>query len=285
MTLQYEGPRALARKTGPYLFIGPRACNGSLESTTGRLKTPYVCLSCQRSSSRRTYASAATAVKEDIPQVSGSDESSQNPVTTSSIPRPVYKLQAGIVLSRPPQITRDLHPFESAYFFYQRRLNERLALPFTRYFYFKKGTPADIEWKRKQKERITPARDIGLYHAYGKEAWNDELLVDAKESETEHQVQALLSDAESPAIGGGPEAGVEVGAEQAASKRVEVEKPMSRVTEADKSGDEKSLNRLLQRSLYLLVQNSQGQWQFPSASLAGNEGFAKVRKAFCHTRV
>jgi len=165
-------------------------------------------------------------------------------------------------LSRPPQITRDLHPFEAAFFLYQRRLNERLALPFTRYFYVKKRTPADLEWKRKMKQRLTPARDIGRYQGYGDEAWNDELLVGAQESDFEHQVGKLIEDAE--------QSGLEDASDTNGAKKMErepVEKPMPRITEADQKNDTKSLNRALQRTLYLLVKNKEGQWQFPQDRL------------------
>ncbi|KAJ9667059.1 hypothetical protein H2201_002894 [Coniosporium apollinis] len=221
-----------------------------------------ICLSC-RISRRRHASSAAAAVEQPallqtIP-----------PATSTSSPPQAYALKAGVVLCRPPQITRDLAPFEKAFFLYQRRLNERLALPFTRYFYFKKDTPADIEWKRKAKTRLTAARDIGIYHAYGKEGWNDEVLVGAKESEPEHQVEALLKDMEVPAAGEAS-AGAEAGA--MVEKREEVERPMSRVTEADRRGDLKSLDRLLQRSLYLVVKNGEGRWTFPCDRLIGREG-------------
>ena len=75
------------------------------------------------------------------------------PLVTSTSPYGDYTLKAGILLSRPPILTRSLHPFEKAFFFYQKRLQERLALPFTRYFYFKKDTPADTDWKIKAKLR------------------------------------------------------------------------------------------------------------------------------------
>ena len=168
------------------------------------------------------------------------------------------------MLSRPPLLTRDLHPFEKAFYLYQRRLNERLALPFTRYFYYQKDTPADIDWKKKIKERLTAARDIGVYNAYGKEGWNDELLVGAKESEPEAQVEALLKDAEVEAEDEGP------------VKKAKVEKPMPRVTEADTSGDTRSLNRLMARTLYLVVKGSEGGWGFPSGVLMGKESLQRV---------
>lgn len=132
-------------------------------------------------------------------------------------------------------------------------------MPFTRYFYFKKRTPADLEWKRKAKQRLTPARDIGRYKGYGEEAWNDEILVGAKESEFEWQVERLIEDAEQD--------GKEEGATEApGTKKVDretVDKPMPRVTDADNKKDMKSLNRALQRTLYLLVKNKEGLWQFP----------------------
>ncbi|KAH7061154.1 50S ribosomal subunit L30 [Macrophomina phaseolina] len=218
-----------------------------------------ICISCRESISRRRFASAAAAAA-----VQGTSAASSHipPVSQAAAPQQAYQLRAGVVLSRPPILTRDLHPFEKAYFLYQRRLNERLALPFTRYFYYKKGTTADLEWKRKQKQRLTAARDIGVYRAHGKEGWNDELLVGAQESEPDHQREALLKDAEST--------GIENVAEGA--KKVEpAERPMSRVTEADKNNDQKSLNRMLQRTLYLLVKDPSGRWQFPQDRLVGRE--------------
>lgn len=238
-----------------------------------------ICRSCKDSLSRSTYATAAAAVQsteptpQHIPPVAPASES------------PSYAVNAGLVLSRPPQITRDLHPFESAFFLYQRRLNERLALPFTQYFYFKKKTPADLEWKRKIKQRLTPARDIGRYKGYGDEAWNDELLVGAQESEFQYQVEKLLEDAEQTGAEGeeGENAGAEGGVTASAAgkgKKVEreaIERPMSRITEADIKGDMKSLNRLLPRTLYLLVKDGEGKWMFPQDKVGGRETLHMVR--------
>lgn len=225
-----------------------------------------VCRSCQETLTitRRTYASAASTV------VSGSDVSkTEIPLASSSeaAGSPAYDIKAGVVLSRPPQITRDLTPFEKSFFFYQKRLNERLALPFTRYFYFKRGTPADEDWKRKYKDRLTPSRDIGKYNAYSPEAWNDELLVGSVESEPEHQVEMLLRDAELVTT---------ASSEGATTKKVDIERPAPRVTEADKQNDQKSLDRLLQRTLYLLVKTKQGYWKFPSSSVGLEENLRSV---------
>ncbi|KAH8705277.1 50S ribosomal subunit L30 [Talaromyces proteolyticus] len=218
-----------------------------------------ICRSCQETITlgRRSYASAAsTVVGSDVKNTEIPLASSSEAVTAP------YTLKAGIVLSRPPQITRDLTPFEKAFYFYQRRLNERLALPFTRYFYFKRGTPADEDWKRKYKERQTPSRDIGKYNAYSKDAWNDELLVGAMESEPEHQIEMLLRDAEVITT---------ASSEGTTTKKVDIQRPAPRVTEADKANDQKNLNRLLQRTLYLLVQTKDGYWKFPSSPIGLEE--------------
>lgn len=189
-------------------------------------------------------------------------------------------MQAGVVLSRPPIITRDLHPFEKAFYLYQRRLNERLALPFTKYHYIRKNTPADLDWKRKIKLRHTPARDIGVYNPYSEFGWHDEVKVGAEESEPEHQMHALLQDAVPlPAVKGTDGAVpliTEATSEAAAAIEAQIQLPPSRVTEADKKNDQKSLNRALQRSLYLLVQNEKGDWVFPSAALMGKESLHLV---------
>ncbi|KAF4763518.1 hypothetical protein N7455_009602 [Penicillium solitum] len=209
-----------------------------------------VCRSCQETLGRRSYSSAAPAIELT------SASTAADPAV-----KPAYIINAGVVLSRPPQVTRELEPFEKAFFFYQKRLNERLALPFTKYFYFKRGTPADEDWKKKIQERRTAARDIGTYNAYDSDAWNDELLLGAKESEPEHQVEALVQDAESTANA----------TSQDTSKKEEIPRPYPRITEADKKNDQKSLDRLLSRTLYLLVQSKEGHWKFPSSPVESGE--------------
>ncbi|KAL2829145.1 ribonuclease H-like domain-containing protein [Aspergillus cavernicola] len=215
-------------------------------------KERRVCRSCQDTLVRRNYSSAATPISPDP----SSSTSSTFPVV-----KPSYVISSGVLLSRPPQITRDLTEFEQAYYFYQKRLNERLALPFTKYFYFKRGTPADEDWKRKIRERQTASRDIGKYNAYSPEAWNDELLVGAPESNPDHIVESLISDAESTANA----------TSQDTSKKEEIPRPHPRVTEADQKNDTQSLNRALQRTLYLLVQSKKGYWKLPTSPVATGE--------------
>lgn len=273
MNTGQQTARQLASGAGTHLN-----CTKSRTSLTGTGRS--VCRSCRNTRSRNYASVAASAVQSE-------DQVAQHiPPVAQTAPQTSYAVNAGVVLSRPPQITRDLHPFESAFYLYQRRLNERLALPFTRYFYYKKKTPADLEWKRKIRQRLTPARDIGRYKAYGAEAWNDELLMGAQESDRQWQVERLLEDAEQTgaekqAEGSGAETTVPGG-----GKKVEhepVERPMSRITEADLKHDVKSLDRLLQRTLYLLVKNKDGHWIFPQDTLT-KETLHAVGGYYIHSR-
>lgn len=163
-------------------------------------------------------------------------------------------------------------------------------MPFTQYFYYKKRTPAVAEWKRKIRARKTAAKDIGVYSAYGEEAWNDEVLVGDKTSEPQSQIEALVRDAEGKdiveaqpvgnaeggeAITGDPKAG-EV-ARKEVGQEGEIPRPQSRTTEADKKNDTKSLSRKLDRSLYLVIKNKDGRWRFPEDRVYGRENLHQVR--------
>jgi large subunit ribosomal protein L46 len=195
------------------------------------------------------------------------------PVTASQIPE--YTIKSGVLLSRPPLLTRGLTPFEKAFFFYQKRLNERLVIPFTRYFYFKKDTPADHDWKLKAKDRNNvPAKELGGYNPYGDLGWNDELLVGDKTSETTHLVESLLKDAEVRAVEGKDGATMEIA--EGEESKVAVERPLDVVTEADKTGDMTRLDRNLRRTLYLLVKRKNGGWGFPAAPLVRRENLHDV---------
>jgi large subunit ribosomal protein L46 len=194
------------------------------------------------------------------------------PATAPKIAGP-YVVKSGILLSRPPLLTRPLTSFEKAFFFYQKRLNERLVLPFTRYFYFKKDTPADNDWKQKIRERNgNPAKELGGYQPYGKFGWNDEVLVGDKISEPQTMVESLVRDA------------VMVVDEYGGSKRIQLteedikakmEMPLRVFTDSDKKGDYKRLDRKLGRTLYLCVRKGAG-WGFPNGPLMGRENLSQV---------
>ncbi|KAJ9614114.1 hypothetical protein H2200_002250 [Cladophialophora chaetospira] len=188
--------------------------------------------------------------------------------SASQATQPTYAIRAGIVLSRPPLITPDPHPFETAYYLYQRRLNERLVLPFTQYFYYRRNTPAFEHWRKHRRERGGVAtRDIGNYNAYTPESWNDEVLIGDETGKPERIVENLITEegrqAEFTGRGDSKFAG------------------LRRATEADVKGDLRSLERRLQRTLYLLVKTKgsvgkQGDWRFPSGPVVGFEGLKEA---------
>lgn len=174
-----------------------------------------------------------------------------------------------MLLSRAPLITPDPHPFEKAYYLYQRRLNERLVLPFTQYFYYKRGSPTFEHWRKHKAERLgTAARDIGKYSAWREDSWNDEVLVGDDTAEASNIIEKLVDEE-----GRGAEFAAESGLEQTAG--------LKRMTDADKNNDLRSLERSLQRTLYLLVKEKlpEGRnenWILPSGALTTKEGIAEV---------
>ncbi|KIX98503.1 uncharacterized protein Z520_05804 [Fonsecaea multimorphosa CBS 102226] len=240
----------------------------------------HVCSSCLQTLSKRSYASAATAkanldsqLPPPITQLSPSGPEA------SLSPQPLYTIKAGIVLSRPPLITPDPHPFETAFHLYQRRLNERLVLPFTQYFYYRRNTPAFEQWRKHRRERGGAAtRDIGKYNAYSPEAWNDEVLVGDETGKPEKILEQLVSE--------------EGRADEFTGQGNPRFAGLRRLTEADEKNDQRSLERRLQRTLYLLVKlkNKGGQakekdvggdsekwlWRFPSGPVVGFEGLKEA---------
>ena len=273
-------------------------CRGK-PSLTCPPKAPFsrdtVCLTCRHRLAHQSIRNAATAAavadnsSAPAPPPPRQTTPRPNPPVTAKGPKKAYRLSASPVLSRPPLITRDLTSFEKAYYLYQKRLNERLALPFGRYFYYKKGTPGDEEWKRKIKARQTPAKDIGVYNAYGDEKWNDEVLVGDKLAERESVVEALIRDAEGKSIiedervGDADKDGRAVTGDARAGEgprkelsKVTVERPAPRITEADRKGDLRSLSRKMDRTLYLVVRGQDGRWKFPEDRIHGRENLHQV---------
>lgn len=103
-----------------------------------------------------------------------------------------------------------------------------------------------------------------MYNAYGAEGWNDEVLVGDSTSEPEEQVERLLRDAEVESKEGD------------VVKREVVERPMPRVSEADRRVDLRSLDRRLERTVYLVVKTPEWGWGFPGAVLERRESLHTV---------
>ena len=285
MTASSRGSRAAFALIGEF-----EQCNceriGLIRVASSR--NPRVCSSCLNTISRlspprRNYAvSGATALKpSENPEI---QDAKIQKLAPHSTPSSEYIVKVGIVLSRPPILTKEPSSFEKAFWFYQKRLNERLVMPFSRYFYFKKDTPADTDWKIKAKERnYQPARELGGYNAYSDMGWNDELLVGDKLSEPSSIVEALVRDSQPRAIEGkdGKPMVVE-GAESSLHDDNKIEMPLPRTTAADKHNDLTRLDRKLEETLYLCVAQKDEvtgkvSWGFPAGPLEGRENLHQVR--------
>ncbi|KAI2637401.1 39S mitochondrial ribosomal protein L46-domain-containing protein [Xylaria nigripes] len=214
-----------------------------------------VCATC-RNLQFRAYSAVTEAAPIAEANHLKSPESTPPPPATEP-KRPEHHIQGGIILTRAPLITRALTPFENAFFFYQKRLNERLVLPFRHTFYFKKDTAADLDWRIKFEERgEIPAKELGRYYPEGRNAWNDELLVGSTLSSEERIREILLKDAELRVT--------EDGEKAPPDEIVPVERPMDRITESDKNNDVRKLDRKLDRTLYLVVKGRDDKWKFPT---------------------
>ncbi|KAF4121342.1 large subunit ribosomal protein L46, partial [Geosmithia morbida] len=175
-----------------------------------------------------------------------------------------YDIRSGLILTRPPIITPRQHPFESAFYFYQKRLEERLNSPFIPSIYFKPDTPRRMEWDLKIREREgSVAKELGVYHGKGSTAWQDELKVGDDLSSPDSMLSSLLRDAE---------VRVSEDAEVIPAEDVTpVELPASRETEADRKNDVRRLDRKLDRTLYLVVKGPDGNWAFPADVVPAGE--------------
>lgn len=158
---------------------------------------------------------------------------------------PLSSIKSTILLTRSPIVTADLTPFEKVYYNYQEELQRRLMWTFPQYYYFRKGTLSERRFTAAQKGPVT--KQPGVYYEKGtpdvvhnRERRLKQNIVIPK-AETNDDVN--LDEISRPVI------------------------PNSRVTEADKAKDYKSLERLLPRSLYLLVKDSSSNWRLPAFPL------------------
>ncbi|KND94761.1 54S ribosomal protein L17, mitochondrial [Tolypocladium ophioglossoides CBS 100239] len=247
MTASSRGGRALQDA----LYAAPRVCS--------RCATNYI-----RSSSR-LYSSAAAAAP-----TKSSTDTNPPPPASARHPPPPYDVRSGLILTRPPLLTRRLHPFENAFFFYQKRLEERLNTPFITSIYFKPDTARRLDWNLKVQERNgTVAKELGMYHGKSSKAWDDELKVGDHLSSQENVLDSLLKDAA---------ARVSDDAEVIPPEDVvPVERPVERETEADKKGDVRRLDRQMDRTLYLVVKGKDG-WGFPADVIPKDENLHETAK-------
>lgn len=159
--------------------------------------------------------------------------SSSNAASSSST-----KIISSLILSRPPLILREPTKFEQAYHEYNRQLSEALQQPFPKDFYFKKGSAAEKRFEEDQ--AVSPQGFSAIAAAAGK----------GKEGKKGKDAAPTEAKSTSSAEGDSEN------------------KPLPRTTEADAKNDVRSLERKLDRTLYLLVKSKGGKgWKFPAKQL------------------
>ncbi|PFH56237.1 hypothetical protein XA68_16849 [Ophiocordyceps unilateralis] len=241
---------------------GGRVLRGALTATPKQLCSR--CAATNHTTAGRLYSSAAvettTTTYPPLPLQTEADVTTQ--VGEGPPPLP-YDLYSGVILTRAPLLTRRLEPFENAFFFYQKRLEERVNSKFIPSIYFKPDTVRLLDWQVKIKDRQgVVAKELGLYRGQKAMSWNDELRVGDELSSQDNITESLLKDAE---------ARVSEDAEVLAPENiVPVPRPMPRETEADRVGDVTRLDRKLDRTLYLVMKGDEG-WAFPAAVMVGEE--------------
>ncbi|CZS72470.1 unnamed protein product [Fusarium graminearum] len=258
---QRLGSAKIARMTAS--SRGGRAVKAVLSTS------PNVCARCASSSSSALPRIPARLYSSSIAAAVAKTPTDATPPSTAPN-SPPYDVRSGVILTRPPLVTRTLHPFENAFFFYQKRLEERLNTPFITGIYFKPDTARRLDWNIKVQERQgTVAKELGVYHGKSSKAWDDELKVGDELSNQETIVKSLLKDAESR---------VSDDAEVIPSEDViPVDPPADRVTEADRKGDVQRLDRQLDRTLYLVVKGKDG-WGFPADVIPKDENLHESAK-------
>lgn len=192
------------------------------------------------SSSSYSTSSAApsTSVSTSVfTSVSTSASSSSASTTTNAPSSSSTKIISSLILSRPPIVLREPTKFEQAYHEYNRQLSEALQQPFPKDFYFKKGSAAEKRFEEDQAASSQGFSAIASAAGKGK---------DAKKGK---------------ASAAGASEGRTTG-----SAEGEDNKLLPKTTEADAKNDVRSLERKLDRTLYLLVKGK-GGWKFPAKAL------------------
>ncbi|KAK9469884.1 39S mitochondrial ribosomal protein L46-domain-containing protein [Lipomyces arxii] len=181
--------------------------------------------------------------------------------SVSPAAQPNYKIMSGLILSRPPVITPEQTPFEKAYYFYQSELKKRLMWTFPSWFYFPEGTLAGRRFQGVQK------------------------VIDQTEREEFEKPDVLYNrDRRSKQDVVLPERDVERETEESARLYAKIT-PVSRTTEADAKNDVHSLERKLDRTLYLIVKKDRKShaWKFPTTEVVGTETLTDTAKRLLST--
>ncbi|KAL7662622.1 Large ribosomal subunit protein mL46 [[Candida] zeylanoides] len=164
-----------------------------------------------------------------------------------------------LVLSRNPVITAAPPRFEAQYYRYQNELWKRLMWTFPSWFYYRKGTISEQAF-----------RELNPGPVYN----NPNIEFPRGRPEVVHQRdRRFKQEIRLPKTYKAAEAAETAGAEGAAAAEAAAAAsddmsrqvvPNARTTAADAANDRTSLERKLDRTLYLAVRPQGGQWQLPT---------------------
>lgn len=200
-------------------------------------------LQTQASAKRLLHSSSSYATPAATASTSASATEAAS-ASSSSI-----KIISSLILSRPPVILREPTSFEKAYHEYNRQLSEALQQPFPKDFYFKKGSAAE---KRFEEDQASSPQGFSAIAAAASGSASKGKSSKAKETAAAPSSATTTTNTTS--------------AEGDAENR-----PLSRTTQADASNDVRSLERKLDRTLYLVVKQKStkgaASWRFPAKAL------------------
>ncbi|PWN46739.1 hypothetical protein IE53DRAFT_391101 [Violaceomyces palustris] len=221
-----------------------KAARSSLISSPSHPSPSSSCSSSSFLSSSSSAPSSSTRIfqtnKSSARQPTSLRRSSSS--STSSSSSSSNNLISSLILSRPPTILREPTAFEKAYFDYNRKIAQTLQQPFPKDFYFKKGSSAEKDFELDLKtnqpgfSKASPSseKDASL-------TGSDQDLATSTSEASENDAEAGLY------------------------------QTLPRTTKADEVNDTRSLERKLDRTLYLLVKNNAGgkdsEWDFPKRKL------------------
>ncbi|KAI0747862.1 39S mitochondrial ribosomal protein L46-domain-containing protein [Daedaleopsis nitida] len=173
------------------------------------------------------------------------DAPSSSASSSSSASTPTSILNAAVILNRSPILTRTPTLFERAYYAYQSRIRRALFNPFPTEFYFKTGSLLEKKFAREEKLRE-------------REAFGGAWAVKRQAGVPDEEVGIPSSTDPTDNMGEEP-----------------MEPPAPRIHESDRTGDVKSLDRMGERNLYLLVRGKDHSgkevWRFPQGSVKEGE--------------
>ncbi|UZJ57206.1 hypothetical protein CBS101457_006526 [Exobasidium rhododendri] len=167
-------------------------------------------------------------------------------------------LAAYLLLSRPPTILRSPTSFETAYHAYNSKLQEALSQPFPREVYFKKGSAAENKFNKEEEER----RKV-LFGDQKEQLDSEKKSSTTKEKET--SVAAEVSEIEGQ----------------------DLYRTLPRRTKADEENRTDSLDRSLDRNLFMVVRGGEmgTEWTLPFTKIekGGNTVLHKTAPQMIHS--